>query len=55
MTVTSGQMTHEWSHLLAKLALRSPALEQQWRDVTVPRPHPLFTMVVGGTESWERI
>lgn len=55
MTVTCGQMVHEWAHLLAKLALRSPALHQRWQNVTMPQPHPLFTVSAGDVESWERV
>lgn len=54
LAVTSGQLAHEWAHLLAKLALRSPALNQKWQDVTSPQPHPMFTVHAGGIETWER-
>lgn len=54
LSVTSGQMEHEWSHLLAKLEVRNPALCRTWRDAGVPAPHPLFRVRAGAVEPWER-
>lgn len=54
MEVASGQLTLEWGHLLAKLAVRSPDVFALWREVTVPAPHPLFVVVAGPVASWER-
>lgn len=54
MEVTSGQLTLEWGHLLAKLAARSPDAFALWRDVSLPAPHPLFTVVAGPVAPWER-
>jgi Pyrimidine dimer DNA glycosylase len=54
ITVTRGQLDYEWSHLLAKLAAR----DRRWRDhlagIARPRAHPLFRIVPGRVESWER-
>jgi hypothetical protein len=52
--VTTGQLAYEWQHLLAKLALRSPAIASRWTGLAAPEPHPLFTVVDGGIASWER-
>jgi hypothetical protein len=52
--VTSGQMDHEWRHLLAKLHARNPKLYRQWRDAKRRECHPLFRVVRGGLEPWER-
>ena len=54
LTVSSGQLEHEWRHLLAKLARRSPALYRQWRSVGRPECHPLFRQRPGPVASWER-
>lgn len=51
--VTIGQLDYEWQHLGAKLERRSEADAARWRDAS-PSPHPLFTPVAGGIESWER-
>jgi hypothetical protein len=54
LTVTDGQMAYEWSHLLAKLAVRSPALHAAHAGEESPGLHPLFVAVPGGVEPWER-
>ena len=54
ITVSKGQLTHEWHHLLRKLRHRSPALYRRWREERSPQPHPLFRIVAGGVASWER-
>jgi Pyrimidine dimer DNA glycosylase len=54
ISVTSGQISYEWRHLLGKLSVRSRVLHRQWRSVRVPQCHPLFTPVRGSIEPWER-
>lgn len=51
--VTEGQLALEWRHLGAKLGQRSPADAVRWRGST-PTAHPLFTVVPGSVEPWER-
>jgi len=51
---TSGQILYEWQHLLRKLRARSPEHHRRWRGVATPEPHPLFSIVPGPVESWER-
>lgn len=51
--VTSGQLAHEWSHLVRKLELRSPTWLAALGDVRVVEPHPLFVVVEGPVASWE--
>lgn len=51
--VTDRQLHYEWAHLGRKLALRSPADAERWRGSAVT-PHPIFTVVPGDIESWER-
>lgn len=52
--VTTDQLAYEWSHLMAKLARRSPETAERWTAVTVPQPHPLFCVVEGPIARWER-
>ena len=54
LDVTDGQMLYEFEHLRAKLAIRGPARLQQIADVELPLPHPLFRVVPGDVENWER-
>jgi hypothetical protein len=51
---TEGQLLFEWQHLLAKLAARAPSLHQKLQSITTPEAHPLFTIVPGPRQSWER-
>lgn len=53
--VTTGQLDHEWRHLRAKLAVRSPERLESFADIDRPNTHPLFTVVDGTIEAWERI
>ena len=65
--VTTGQLDLEFRHLMAKLEARDPdrhaRLRQALAGVTSsgrpegeagPRAHPLFTVVPGPVEGWER-
>ena len=56
MTVTSGQLAYERDHLRTKLATRSPAwlATGPWADDNT-LAHPIFTVVAGGVEAWERV
>lgn len=52
--VTDGQIEFEWQHLGEKLARRSPADAERWA-ADHPTAHPLFVVVPGAIESWERL
>ncbi len=52
--VSRGQLLYEWGHLLAKLAIRDPELRHRVIHESFPEPHPLFRVVPGGIEPWER-
>jgi hypothetical protein len=54
MPVTRGQLDYELLHLKRKLAKRAPRLLERL-PVEDPSPHPLFFVVEGPIESWERI
>jgi Pyrimidine dimer DNA glycosylase len=51
---TSGQLAHEWRHLLAKLRARSPQVYRKWRGLAVPESQALFKIVAGPIAEWER-
>lgn len=55
MAVTTGQLRHEWRHLLGKLSVRSPAAYSKCRQVAEPDHHPLFRRRPGAVASWERV
>ena len=52
--VTVGQIEYEWKHLLAKLSTRNSALHEKFRTVSFPIVHPLFRVIPGSIETWER-
>jgi len=54
LRATSGPLALEWKHLLRKLRGRSPRLYARWRRDARPEPHPLFEIVPGRVEPWER-
>ena len=54
ISVTMGQVSYEWQHLLKKLSKRSPSLHRQWIAVLSPECHPLFRSRPGPLEPWER-
>ena len=54
IAVTRGQLMYEWDHLLAKLAMRDPQLRDRLVVIRHPRPHPLFRVVSGDVELWEK-
>lgn len=51
---TRGQLLHEWNHLRLKLQVRNSQLYSKLVDVVEPEPHPLFQIVDGDVEAWER-
>ena len=55
ITCTSGQIEHEWEHLLRKLRTRSPASYRALRRMKSPVAHPLFRISPGPVEEWERL
>jgi len=55
LRATAGQVEYEWQHLLNKLARRNPAVHHQWIRTRSPDPHPVFRIVAGDVESWERV
>ena len=54
LRATRGQLAYEWQHLMKKLRRRNPKLYARWRGTRVIEPHPLFRVVAGDIESWEK-
>ena len=55
LRVTTGQLTYELQHLKMKLKDRNPDGLKLLAAVRMPQPHPLFRIVPGGIEDWERV
>jgi hypothetical protein len=54
LRATQGQVAYERRHLLHKLLVRSPRLYGVQRRIAAFEPNPLFKIVPGGVEAWER-
>lgn len=60
LTVTKGQLIYEFEHLQNKLKIRCP---ETWgrNDIEINQcnnkiqPHPLFKIIEGDIESWEKV
>jgi hypothetical protein len=55
LAVRRGQLAFEWEHLKKKVRQRDLAHYQAVRKRRRIRVHPLFTVVPGGIEDWERV
>lgn len=55
LTCTRGQLLYEWRHLRNKLEVRSPERFAMVGKIRQPNAHPLFTIIAGDVESWEKI
>lgn len=52
--VTMGQLEFEATHLLNKLKIRSPMDYESFQTHCATTPHPMFIVVPGLVEPWER-
>ncbi len=50
-----GQLEYEWQHLMAKLSLRDRERYRRQSGIKLPRSHPLFHIVPGAVQEWEKI
>ncbi|MDQ0159294.1 pyrimidine dimer DNA glycosylase/endonuclease V [Alkalibacillus salilacus] len=57
LKVTKGQAEYEWHHLLAKLEVRDPERYGSLKEMKHEsiEAHPLFSIVEGELENWERV
>lgn len=53
--VTEGQLRYEFEHLKQKLVKRDPKKFEEIKFAQMPDLHPLFEMVNGNIESWEKM
>lgn len=52
--VFNGQVEYEFNHLKNKLQVRSPDFYNEVVNIEMPEIHPLFIIVDGPVESWEK-
>jgi len=53
LACTTGQVAHEWHHLVAKLADRDPRRLTRFSMVRTPDVNPVFVVRPGPIEPWE--
>jgi hypothetical protein len=53
--VTRGQLAYEIEHLQGKLKVRDETRFNQIKQVRIIKVHPMFDVVAGGVEDWEKI
>jgi hypothetical protein len=51
---TSGQLLYEWKHLKKKVRVRAPEYYKKLRCTKVPESHPLFRIIKGKVQHWEK-
>lgn len=54
MKVTRGQISFEFNHLMKKLKVRDRARYNEYRNIKQIKLHPLFVLVSGTVEKWEK-
>ena len=55
ITVTTGQLLYEWQHCQLKLSQRDIGLYHTFKSIKTPEVHPLFKLIEGKVEEWEKI
>lgn len=53
--VTKGQVRYEFNHLLSKLSKREPTLYEKFMNETKIETIPLFRLIDGEVENWEKV
>jgi hypothetical protein len=55
IVATNGQLQFEWVHLLGKVRQRHPKWFKELKSVQSVDPHPLFKIIPGSMEVWEKV
>lgn len=55
LTVTRGQLDYEWRHYLGKIEKNDPDWHTRLKGILVPQLHPMFYVIEGDIEDWERV
>jgi hypothetical protein len=55
LSVTDGQLRYEFEHLRCKLKQRDKDRYRQIASIGTPQAHPLFRVVPGEVEEWEKV
>ena len=52
---SEGQLLYEWQHLLGKMERRDKEWCTKLTSIKQPESHPLFNIVPGEIQSWEKV
>lgn len=52
---TEGQLEYEWRLLKSRVKERSPSTYINIADIDSPRAHPIFRIVPGSVNDWEKV
>ena len=55
LPVTNGQLKFEMEHLKKKLKIRGQAKLKEIKTTKIIEPHPLFRVIEGDIETWEKV
>lgn len=55
ISVTEGQLRYELKHLRVKLKIRDRNKYQKLTSIDLPSPNPLFYVIPGDVEPWEKL
>ena len=55
ITVSEGQLKYELKHLREKLKTRDRKKYQEIYHIDLPLPNPVFNVIPGDVESWEKL
>jgi hypothetical protein len=55
IAVTDEQIDYEWIHLMKKLYERDRRRYHSQNTIEEIKPHPIFTIVFGEIEAWEKV
>jgi hypothetical protein len=55
LPISNGQILYEWEHLKGKLVHRDPERLKHLNGINMPESHPLFVIVPGEVETWEKV
>jgi hypothetical protein len=55
IATTNGQLLYEWKHFQTKVRIRNQQRYRRIINILLPDPHPLFKIVSGPIETWEKV
>jgi hypothetical protein len=54
ISTNNKQLLYEWQHFLQKIEIRDPKRFEKLKLISAPESHPLFNIIEGPIEAWEK-